>query len=166
LVPRHAAARFHISRCSIVSLVGWDRADEPRWNADPGVARPAEPFCSLVCRVGSGAKDAHHFQCVPVPPCFGLSLGPKGTVIPGRLLPTQFLPAAPPLSPIGNPDGDASFMLWQPGLAQLTSSTDPSGTYRIHSWSTSFAAWSPDGRYLINDLNFWGLLTSTKVIYV
>ena len=100
----------------------------------------------------------------PFPPALAYHWGPKGTVNPGRLLPTQFLPAAPPLSPIGNPDGDASFTLWQPGLAQLTSSTDPSGTYRIHSWSTSFAAWSPDGRYLITDLSFFGLLTSPKVI--
>ena len=101
----------------------------------------------------------------PFLPALAYHWGPKGTVIPGRLLPTQFLPAAPPLSPIGNPDGDASFTLWQPGLAQVTSSTDPSGTSStIHTWSTSFAAWSPDGRYLINDLSFWGLLTSPEVI--
>ena len=100
----------------------------------------------------------------PFPPALAYHWGPKGTVNPGRLLPTQFLPAAPPLSPIGNPDGDASFTLWQPAVAQVTSFTDPSGTYRIHSWSTSFAAWSPDGRYLITDLSFFGLLTSPKVI--
>jgi WD40 repeat protein len=100
----------------------------------------------------------------PFPPASAYQWGPKGTVLPGRLLPTQFLPAAPPLGPIGNPDGDASFTLWQPAVAQVTSFTDPSGTYRIHSWSTSFAAWSPDGRYLINDMSFWGLLTSPKVI--
>ena len=100
----------------------------------------------------------------PFPPALAYHWGPKGTVLPGRLLPTQFLPAAPPLGPIGNPDGDASFTLWQPAVAQVTSFTDPSGTYRIHSWSTSFAAWSPDGRYLITDLSFFGLLTSPKVI--
>ncbi len=100
----------------------------------------------------------------PFPPALAYHWGPKGTVNPGRLLPTQFLPAAPPLSPIGNPDGDASFTLWQPAVAQVTSFTDPSGTYRIHSWSTSFAAWSPDGRYLITDLRFWGLLASPEVI--
>src|SRR5439155_18181322 len=100
----------------------------------------------------------------PLPPALAYHWGPKGTVLPGRLLSTQFLPAAPPLSPIGNPDGDASFTLWQPAVAQVTSFTDPSGTYRIHSWSTSFAAWSPDGRYLITDLSFFGLLTSPKVI--
>src|SRR5947209_8303427 len=98
------------------------------------------------------------------PPALAYHWGPKGTVLPGRLLPTQFLPAAPPLGPIGNPDGDASFTLLQPAVAQVTSFTDPSGTYRIHSWSTSFAAWSPDGRYLITDLSFFGLLTSPKVI--
>ena len=41
----------------------------------------------------------------PLPPAFAYHWDPNGTVIPGRLLPTQFLPAAPPLSPIGNPDG-------------------------------------------------------------
>jgi WD40 repeat protein len=100
----------------------------------------------------------------PFPPALDYHWEPKGTVLPGRLLPTQFLPAAPPLVPIGNPDGDASFTLWQPAVVQVTSYTDPSGTYRIHSWSTSFAAWSPDGRYLINDLSFFGLLTSPEVI--
>jgi WD40 repeat protein len=28
----------------------------------------------------------------------------------------------------------------------------------------SFAAWSPDGRYLIDDLSFWGLLDAPEVI--
>src|SRR2546423_2948291 len=71
----------------------------------------------------------------PLPPALAYHWGPKGTVLPGRLLSTQFLPAAPPLSPIGNPDGDASFTLWQPGLAQVISSTDPSGTsYTSHTW--------------------------------
>lgn len=46
----------------------------------------------------------------------------------------------------------------------MTSFTDPSGTYTTHSWSTSFAAWSPDGRYLINNMSFFGLLDYPKLI--
>ncbi len=45
----------------------------------------------------------------PLPPALAYHWGPKGTLLPGHLLPTQFLPAAPPLGARGNPDGDASF---------------------------------------------------------
>ena len=99
----------------------------------------------------------------PLPPALAYHWGPKGTLLPGYLLPTQFLPAAPPLGARGNPDGDASFMLWQPALTQVTVAYS-SDVYTPHSWSTSFAAWSADGRYLITDLSFWGLLDSPEGI--
>ena len=99
----------------------------------------------------------------PLPPALAYHWGPKGTVIPERLLPTQFLPAAPPLGARGNPDGDASFTLWQPAVTQVAVAYS-SNVYTPHSWRTSFAAWSADGRYLINDLSFWGLLDSPEGI--
>ncbi len=99
----------------------------------------------------------------PLPPALAYHWGPKGTVIPEQLLPTQFLPAAPPLGARGNPDGDASFTLWQPALTQVAVAYS-SEVYTTHSWRTSFAAWSADGRYLIPDLSFWGLLDSPEVI--
>jgi WD40 repeat protein len=99
----------------------------------------------------------------PLPPASAYHWGPHGTVIPERLLPSGALPAAPPLSPIGNPDGDPSFTLWQPAVTHVTVAY-ASEVYTSHSWSTSFAAWSPDGGYLITDLSFWGLLDSPEVI--
>jgi WD40 repeat protein len=55
------------------------------------------------------------------------------------------------------------FTLWQPGLTHERSVyTWHAST--THSWSTSFATWSPDGRYLITDLSFWGGLDSAESI--
>lgn len=66
-------------------------------------------------------------------------------------------PTTAPTDPVGNPDGGASFTVWQPGYALLNTYEylgDP--THRaiqklptpIETWSTSIAAWSPDGKYL------------------
>ncbi len=99
----------------------------------------------------------------PLSPALAYHWGPHGTVIPERLLSTGALPAAPPLVPIGNPDGDPSFTLWQPALANVTVAYS-SDAHNIRSWSTSFAAWSPDGRYLITDISFWGALDSPELL--
>jgi hypothetical protein len=99
----------------------------------------------------------------PFPPALAYHWGPKGTVIPERLLLSGALPAAPPLGARGNPDGDPSFTPWQPALTYETS-VYSSEVYSTHSWRTSFAAWSPDGRYLIPDLSFWGGLNSAESI--
>lgn len=102
-------------------------------------------------------------QTFPLPPALTYHWGPKGTLIPERLLPSGALPVAPPLVPIGNPDGDPSFTLWQPGLIHETV-VYASHAFTTHSWSTSFAAWSADGRFLITDLSFWGALDSAESI--
>lgn len=52
--------------------------------------------------------------------------------------------------PVGNPDGNTAFTIWQPGF---TTFTTIAGYY---GWSTTFSAWSPDGRYLIDDINLQG----------
>lgn len=54
-------------------------------------------------------------------------------------------------SPPGNPVGERSFTIWQPGHIALPAS----GGYL---WSTNFATWSPDGRYLITNFTFTGLM--------
>jgi hypothetical protein len=98
----------------------------------------------------------------PFPPALAYQWGPQGTVRPSRVLPPGALPAAPPLSVIGNPDGDPSFTLWQSAVTQVTVVHYSYG-FTFHGWITSFAAWSPDGRYLIDDLSFWGLLDAPEV---
>jgi hypothetical protein len=67
-------------------------------------------------------------------------------------------PPAPSLGPIGNPSGDASFTIWQPGMAELTTHVpnQPDEMPGIYTWGSSFAAWSPDGRYLLNRLSLTG----------
>lgn len=55
---------------------------------------------------------------------------------------------APPSSlggTIGNPDGGARLTIWQPGVVDI-----PTRSSSILTWNTSFAAWSPDGHYLID----------------
>lgn len=53
----------------------------------------------------------------------------------------------------GDPNGGNAFTPWQPGQLSLTISNGnkayPAG---IASWSTYFAAWSPDGRYIVDNL--------------
>lgn len=54
---------------------------------------------------------------------------------------------------IGNPDGGNSFTLWQPGqIAVTTGNGNGSFLPGVASWSTDFAAWSPDGRYIVDNL--------------
>ncbi len=53
-------------------------------------------------------------------------------------------------SPPGSPNGGRSFTIWQPGRASILASS-------VYLWSTNFAIWSPDGRYLITNFAFSGL---------
>ncbi|HLJ34697.1 MAG TPA: hypothetical protein VKU38_13635 [Ktedonobacteraceae bacterium] len=61
---------------------------------------------------------------------------------------------------IGNPDGDSSFTIWQPGIGMLTTQDSMGSTYApgIFTWNTNFTAWSPDERYLITSINLQGIL--------
>lgn len=61
--------------------------------------------------------------------------------------------------PTGDPDGGNTFTPWQPGELGLTTSMGD-GTYPpgVGGWSTYFAAWSPDGRYVVDNLVIDGRL--------
>src|SRR5262249_37666412 len=49
-----------------------------------------------------------------------------------------------PTSPIGNPDGDPTFTIWQPGEADLLPPLTPDPTFPgVFMFRTDFAAWSP-----------------------
>lgn len=67
---------------------------------------------------------------------------------------------APP-GPIGNADGGTSFSIWQAGWADLTTQNGngPSHVSGVYTWSTYFAAWSPDGHYLAQVLYLAGRLS-------
>ncbi len=96
----------------------------------------------------------------PFPPALAYHWGANGTLVPEMPLSTLSLPAVPSSQPgsIGNPDGDASFTIWQPGSAHVISLEDTSRVSTMYTWNTDFAAWSPDGRYLIDGIGLTGLL--------
>lgn len=58
-------------------------------------------------------------------------------------------------SPIGNPDGDHVFSIWQPGRSVVLSLMHLPGAYL---WRTNFAAWSPDSYALVTNFTFTGLM--------
>ena len=72
-----------------------------------------------------------------------------------QLLPSGSLTAATSsTAPIGNPDGGRTFTIWQPGyLSPDPHSGGPTST-------TSFPAWSPDGRYLVDSVTLQSALQS------
>lgn len=97
-------------------------------------------------------------------PALDYSWEPDGTLAGHTLLSASVLPPAPPLAPIGNPDGGRSFTIWQPGEVSLDNATfDTSGHERVYQpgtfvFTARLAAWSPDGRYLLTgDITSWRL---------
>jgi hypothetical protein len=91
-----------------------------------------------------------------LPPALGYHWGENGSLIADVPLTTTSAP--PPLAPapIGNPDGDSAFTVWQPGgaLLQLTA-TQPNSPVElpgVYRWLAHFAAWSPDGNYVVSEI--------------
>jgi WD40 repeat protein len=86
----------------------------------------------------------------PIPSAISYRWQANGSLVP--FVPLSGRPQQPvPLAgPVGNPDGSALFTIWQPGF---TTFTTIAGYY---GWSTSFSAWSPDGRYLTDDIILQG----------
>ena len=91
----------------------------------------------------------------PPPSSLVYHWGSGGKLIPQSLLASKVQPPAPPPVPVGSPDGGQSFTIWQPGLAN---SLPLKNGLVLFSFSTSFAAWSPDGRYFVEGINLEGLL--------
>ncbi len=86
----------------------------------------------------------------PVPPAIGYHWQADGSLAPFMPLSGRAQQPAALSGPVGNPDGNAAFTIWQPGF---TTFTTIAGYY---GWGTTFSAWSPDGRYLIDDINLQG----------
>ena len=104
--------------------------------------------------VASGAPVAQA-QAVAgaLPPALGYAWNGDGTLTPQTPLNASAAPQAPALEPTGNPDGGASFTVWQAGGIDLrTTAPAPGGIVTVEpgafTWSSDFAAWSLDGRYL------------------
>ncbi len=95
------------------------------------------------------------FSLMPLSAALTYRWGADGTLVPETVLTPTDVPATPPLGPVGNPDGSPSFTIWQPGSVDVTAMADSS---RLFSWSMALAAWSPDGRYLVDGITLFGLL--------
>lgn len=81
----------------------------------------------------------------------------EGALHSGSPLNASSLPPSVPQSPVGWPDGTSPFAIWQPAEVslQVHDPYDPNRVVHpgIYVWTGEFAAWSPDGRYLL-DLKF------------
>lgn len=90
-----------------------------------------------------------------------------GSALPQVVVPLSSTSAPDALAPgpVGAPIGGRSFTLWQPGEADLglslaaLQSTTPGPLQPVpgvYLWYSSFAIWSPDGRYLITPAYYGG----------
>jgi WD40 repeat protein len=97
---------------------------------------------------------------ITVSPAYTYSWGKDGALIPQTWLTNSVLPSILLPGPVGNPIGDSSFTIWQPGRVEYTTQTENGSTQAvgIMSWDTVFAAWSPDSRYLAYPIVMAGLL--------
>jgi len=114
---------------------------------------------SVVLRASEGSAStgmwdlqtgAYISAAVPAP-ALSYQWAPGGALTASTPLTAGTVPAVSQPTAIGNPDGGVSFSAWQPAIitrrAPATASQpEVGGAYVL---STSFAVWSPDGRYLI-----------------
>ncbi len=102
---------------------------------------------------------------IPDIPAFAYHWGSNGALMPDFIrdrylhLPRSKVGMAQ-IGRIGNPDGDPSFTLWQPGTGMLNTRDSRGDSYApgIFTWNSDFSAWSPNERYLISSVNLQGLL--------
>ena len=92
----------------------------------------------------------------PLRPALAYRWSTGGSLIPIIPLTTNQIPPPPPPGPVGNPAGSATFTVWQSGFANWMVLEHESSVY---TWSTNFAAWSPDERYLVDGIGLKGLLS-------
>lgn len=92
-----------------------------------------------------------YIPSLPLTPALGYQWTSAGILAASTPLTAAAAPAASQSGPIGLPDGGASFSTWQPAAITLrapgtASQAAMGGAYVL---SSSFAVWSPDGRYLL-----------------
>lgn len=97
-------------------------------------------------------------------PGLAYAWNPDGTLAARQPLAPNSVPPQPRLGPIGNPTHDASFTIWQSGTIQ----PDQEYGAGVYQYSWQFAAWSPDGRYLmpaVGNPGFGELLVPGKSVF-
>lgn len=113
------------------------------WNLRTGTLAAIAPLVP-------GCGD-HQWQSSLPAPALTYSWGQDGQLSGTPALTSGGAPAASPVGPVGNPDGGASFSIWQPGVVggQTTSAMQQAKIPSVPTFSTSFLAWSPDGEYVL-----------------
>jgi hypothetical protein len=88
-----------------------------------------------------------------------------GDLLPQTPLPLAGSPPAAAPGSIGDPNFTRTFSLWQPGIAELMTHQDvgPSYTPGVYMWHTTLAAWSPDGHFLLTDVDLGARLIGQGV---
>ena len=90
-------------------------------------------------------------------PALTYAWGARDTLVPLTPLSAQDnLSTYAPLQP-GNPAGDHTFSIWQPGRPMVLPFAH---TTDVYLWSSNFATWSPDGQSVITNMTFTGLIES------
>jgi hypothetical protein len=120
------------------------------WDLTTGTILPAPDTLQL-------QPGATFFSAGLGAPAQGWTWSTDGVLVPQQpLLPVwlQNQPM-PPIAPVGNPDGGASFSVWQPGQLSFQYPSDATGQPNtavpgVPLFQTAFVAWSPDGRYLLD----------------
>ncbi len=97
------------------------------------------------------------------PASLSYSWRPDGSLAGSGALNTANPPV--PLGPVGNPDGGASFTVWQ-GMGIQTNVGDPQHPQPVPVFmaSSNFLAWSPDGTYLLNASYAWRVQPGRQAI--
>jgi hypothetical protein len=90
---------------------------------------------------------------------------PDGTLARTYTAPPAVGGDAFPLGAVGDPDGGATFTIWQPGRVQYDTGqyTGPFYQPGAYLWHTNIATWSPDGRFVIPSLSTGGRLAGPGV---
>jgi WD40 repeat protein len=127
------------------------------WNVKTG--KPVVASASL----GSPIQGGTVAQLEP--PSLSYSWRSDGSLSGSGALNTSRPPAPAPLDPVGNPDGGASFTVWQPMSIQVNvgDPANPQPTAAFSAWS-GFVAWSPDGTYVLATSYVWRVQPSKQPI--
>lgn len=123
---------------------------------------PATPVSDREWDIGSGVllagrNDAGPYRAIPA--ALAYTWGASGDLAPQEPLAENVVPPAPLAGPVGSPIHDATFSVWQPGAVISVAQWDGSGYSGGFEWNTRFAAWSPDGRYLVNLIHVLAFLS-------
>lgn len=122
-----------------------------------------QPMAQTV--IPSLLPSANTGTAIPAIPAFAYHWGPNGALMPDFIrdrylhIPRSKMGKSQ-IGRIGNPDGDPSFTIWQPGIGMMNTQDSTGDIYApgIFTWNSDFSAWSPDARYLISSVNLQGLL--------